>query len=385
MTKFPGTIISKLPQTGTSIFAVMSQLANEHKAINLSQGFPDFPVSPELIDLITHYMKNGYNQYAPMTGVPSLRKSISKKIENSFGMKYDPEKEINITAGATQGIYTIIASMIRDDDEVIIFEPAYDSYGPAVQLCGGIVKYAELEFPDYTIDWQNVSRMITHRTKMIIINTPHNPSGSILRKEDMEALERLLQKRDIVVLSDEVYEHLIYDGEPHESVCKYPGLAERSFICGSFGKTFHATGWKMGYVLAPENLMKEFRKSHQFVVFTCNTPVQLAIADFLKDENNYKNLPAFYQQKRDYFAELMSTSRFRLLPCHGTYFQLVDYSDISKEKELDFAIRLTKEHGIATIPVSPFYHTKEDNKVLRLCFAKEASTLEKAAEILCKI
>lgn len=385
MTYFPGTIISKLPRTGTSIFAVMSQLANEHNAINLSQGFPDFPVSPELIDLISHYMRKGYNQYAPMIGVPSLRKRISQKIKKSYGIKYDPEKEINITAGATQGIYTIIASMIRDDDEVIIFEPAYDSYAPAVQLCGGIVKYAKLEFPDYRINWQKVSRMITHRTKMIIINTPHNPSGSILHKEDMLALEHLIQNSDIVVLSDEVYEHLIYDGEPHESVCKYPGLAERSFICGSFGKTFHATGWKMGYVLAPENLMREFRKSHQFVVFTCNTPVQHAISDFLKDEKNYNGLPAFYQQKRDYFAELMSSSRFRLLPCHGTYFQLVDYSDISQENEMDFATRLTKEHGIATIPVSPFYHTKEDNKVLRLCFAKKESTLEKAAKVLCKI
>ncbi len=385
MTTFPGTIKSKLPRTGTSIFAVMSQLANEHKAINLSQGFPDFEVSPALIDLITHYMKKGYNQYAPMPGVPLLRKRISQKIKNTYGITYDPDKEINITAGATQGIYTIIASMIRDDDEVIIFEPAYDSYAPAVQLCGGIVKYAQLEFPDYTINWQEVSRMVTHRTKMIIINSPHNPSGSILRKEDMEALDHLIKKSDIVVLSDEVYEHLIYDGEPHESVCKYPRLAERSFITGSFGKTFHATGWKMGYVLAPENLMKEYRKSHQFVVFACNTPVQHAIAEFLADENNYTGLPDFYQQKRDYFAKLIEPSRFHVLPSRGTYFQLLDYSDISKEKDMDFAVRLIEEHGIATIPVSAFYHNADDHKVLRLCFAKKESTLDKAAGVLCKI
>ncbi len=385
MIKFPGIIKSKLPRTGTSIFAVMSQLANEHKAINLSQGFPDFDVSPKLIELISHYMKKGYNQYAPMTGVPLLRERISEKIEKTYKIKYDPDKEINITAGATQGIYAAIACMVRDDDEVIIFEPAYDSYAPAVQLCGGIVKYARMEPPDYNINWPEVARMVTHRTRMIIINSPHNPTGSILLEKELLALQHLTKKTDIVVLSDEVYEHLIYDGEPHESVCKYPGLVERSFVIGSFGKTFHATGWKMGYVLAPENLMKEFRKSHQFIVFACNTPVQHAIADYLGDEKNYRDLHSFYQKKRDYFVDGISSSRFKIIPCHGTYFQLLDYSRISDESEMDFATRLITEYGIGSIPVSPFYHQRDENSVLRLCFAKKEETLDKAANILCKI
>ncbi len=385
MTKFSGTIKSKLPRTGTSIFAVMSQLANEHNAINLSQGFPDFAVSSELIGLINNYMKKGFNQYAPMTGVAVLREQISKKVENIYNFKYDPTTEINITAGATQGIFTVIASMVRDDDEVIVFEPAYDSYGPAVELCGGIVKYARMNPPDYSINWPEVARMVTHRTRMIIINSPHNPTGSILSKEDLLALDHLTKNTDIVVLSDEVYEHLIFDKKIHESVCKYPGLAQRSFITASFGKTFHATGWKMGYVLAPENLMKEYRKSHQFVVFACNTPIQYAMADYLKDENNYNSLGEFYQIKRDYFVDMISGSRFGIIPCHGTYFQLLDYSRISDEKEMDFATRLIKEHSIACIPVSPFYNRGGDNNVLRVCFAKKEETLEKAAQILCKI
>jgi len=385
MTTFSGTIKSKLPRTGTSIFAVMSQLSGQHKAINLAQGFPDFEVSAELIRLINKYMNKGYNQYAPMPGIPLLRERISEKIERAYKMKYDPDSEITITAGATQGIFTVIASMVRDEDEVIIFEPAYDSYAPAVELCGGTVKHARMEPPEYRINWQEVARMVTHRTRMIIINTPHNPTGSILSKEDLLALEHLTKNTDIAVLSDEVYEHLIYDNKPHESVCKYPGLAERSFVTGSFGKTFHATGWKMGYVLAPGNLMKEFRKSHQFVVFTCNTPVQYAIAEYLAEEKHYNQLHSFYQQKRDYFANAISTSRFDIIPCHGTYFQLVDYSRISDEHDMDFAERLIIEKGIGSIPVSPFYHKGDENRVLRLCFAKKEETLDKAANILCKI
>jgi len=363
----------------------MSQLANEYNAINLSQGFPDFDVSPELIGLIDKHMKLGHNQYAPMPGVPLLRERISEKIEKTYQIKYDPDKEVNITAGATQGIYTVIAAMVRDEDEVIIFEPAYDSYAPAVELCGGIVKYARMEPPDYRINWPEVARMVTHRTRMIIINTPHNPTGSILKREDLLALQHLTKKTDIVVLSDEVYEHLIFDGEEHESVCKYPELAERSFITASFGKTFHATGWKMGYVLAPENLMNEFRKSHQFVVFACNTPVQYAIAEFLANEKNYRTLHKFYQKKRNYFVKAIKGSRFKIVPCYGTYFQLVDYSNISDENDMDFATRLIKEYGIGTIPVSPFYHKGDENRVLRLCFAKKEETLDKAAEVLCKI
>ncbi|HSG67335.1 MAG TPA: methionine aminotransferase [Bacteroidales bacterium] len=385
MINFASTIKSKLPRTGTSIFAVMSGLANQYRAINLSQGFPDFEVSQELIGLINHYMKKGYNQYAPMPGVQLLRERISRKIRNTYQVNYDPNTEITVTAGATQGIFTVISSMVSEDDEVIVFEPAYDSYGPAVELFGGIVKYARLEPPHYRINWPEVARMVTHRTKLIIINSPHNPTGSVLMQDDLLALEHLTRKTDIAILSDEVYEHLIYDGLPHESVCKYPGLAERSFITASFGKTFHATGWKMGYVLAPDNLMQEYRKSHQFVVFACNTPIQYAISDFLENENNYLGLGQFYQRKRDYFARMISTSRFQIIPCHGTYFQLLDYSRISDENEMDFATRLIREYGIATIPVSPFYSQGNDHRVLRVCFAKKEETLEQAANILCKI
>lgn len=385
MTQFPGTIKSKLPRTGISIFAVMSQLSSHHKAINLAQGFPDFPVSTELISLINKYMKKGYNQYAPMPGIPLLRERIAEKVKATYNISYDPEREITVTTGATEGIFAVIASMVRDDDEVIIFEPAYDSYAPAVELFGGIVKYARMEPPDYRIQWQEVARMVTHRTRLIIINSPHNPTGSVLKKEDLKALEHLTKHTDIAILSDEVYEHLIYDGKPHESVCKYPGLAERSFVTASFGKTFHATGWKMGYVLAPDNLTKELRKSHQFVVFTCNTPIQHAIAEYLAKPGHYQDLHHFYQDKRDYFTNAIKGSRFNIIPCHGTYFQLVDYGKISDEKDMDFAVRLIKEYGLGSIPISPFYHKGDKNTLLRLCFAKKQETLDKAAEILCKI
>jgi methionine aminotransferase len=363
----------------------MSQLSSQHNAINLAQGFPDFPVSAELISLINKYMKKGYNQYAPMPGIPLLRERIAEKVKNTYSVEYDPDREITITAGATEGIFSVISSMVRDDDEVIVFEPAYDSYAPAVELFGGIVKYARMEPPDYQIQWQEVARMLSHRTRLIIINSPHNPTGSILSKKDLLALEHLTKNTDIVILSDEVYEHLIYDGKPHESVCRYPGLAERSFVTGSFGKTFHATGWKMGYVLAPENLMREFRKSHQFVVFTVNTPIQYALAEFLAESRNYSELHTFYQNKRDYFANAISGSRFKIIPCHGTYFQLVDYGRISNQHDMEYAERLIKEHGIGSIPISPFYHKGDDNTLLRFCFAKKEETLDRAAEILHKI
>ncbi|RLD51039.1 MAG: methionine aminotransferase [Bacteroidetes bacterium] len=385
MKKFTGTITSKLPKQETSIFAVMSGLANECGAINLSQGFPDFPVSGKLIELVNKYMKKGFNQYAPMPGVSELREQIALKVEATYGAKYDPQTEINITAGATQAIFTVISAMIRDEDEVIVFEPAYDSYVPAIKLNGGLVKYAELKTPDYRIDWQEVKKLITSRTKMIIINSPHNPTGSVLSADDLNILDKLTRNTDIIVLSDEVYEHLIFDNIRHESVCYYPELASRSFVIGSFGKTFHATGWKTGFVLAPELLMNEFRKAHQFVVFAGNTPMQHALAEFLKDENNYIHLNEFYQKKRDYFVNLIKGSRFKVIPAFGTYFQLLDYSGISDEPELDFAIRLTKEKNLASVPISSFYHNKIDNKVLRLCFAKKEETLDAAAEILNKI
>jgi methionine aminotransferase len=385
MKPFVGSIQSKLPRQETSIFAIMSGLATEYKAINLSQGFPDFEVSPKLISLVSKYMKKGFNQYAPMQGVMALREQIALKTEAISGSKYDPVTEINITAGATQAIYSIISAFIKDNDEVIIFEPAYDSYAPAVKLNGGMVKYAKLRMPDFAIDWNEVKRLISHNTKMIIINTPHNPTGSVITPGDLKELDKLTRGTDIIILSDEVYEHLIFDGIRHESICYYPELANRSLIVGSFGKTFHATGWKTGFVLAPSNLMAEFRKAHQFTVFASNTPVQYAIAEFLKDKENYIQLNGFYQKKRDYFVNAIKGSRFRVVPCHGTYFQLLDYSKISDEPETEFAIRLTKEFNLASIPVSAFYHQNDDNKVLRFCFAKKEETLDKAAEILNKI
>lgn len=383
--EFSGNIISKLPNTETSIFAVMSKLAAENNAVNLSQGFPDFDISPDLIDRVHHYMKSGHNQYAPMAGVSSLRKAISKKVKKDQGISYDPDTEINITAGATQALYTAIAAFVRDEDEVIVFEPAYDAYAPAVKVNGGRVKYAQMEPPDYRINWEQTARLVSSRTRMIIINTPHNPTGSVLEEEDLLALQNLTKNTDILVLSDEVYEHLIFDGKTHHSVCRFPGLAERSLCVGSFGKTFHATGWKTGYVLAPENLMREFRKVHQWVVFAVNTPIQMAIADFLADESNYKNLSSFYQEKRDRFLELIKGSRFKAVPSHGTYFQCLDYSAISEEKDMAFAEKMTKSHKVASIPLSPFYRDGRDDRILRFCFAKEEETLKKAAEILCKI
>ncbi|MDZ7743019.1 MAG: methionine aminotransferase [Bacteroidota bacterium] len=385
MLQFEERIVSKLPNAGTSIFAVMSKLAADHKAINLSQGFPDFDVSPGLIERVHHYMKEGHNQYAPMTGTRIIRERIAKKAKDMHGAGYDPETEINITAGATQAIYTAISCIIRDEDEAIIFEPAYDSYAPSVILNGGTVKYSRLSTPGFRINWEELTGMISHRTKMIIINTPHNPTGSILSGDDMQKLEQLTRNTNIIILSDEVYEHLIFDGKEHESVCKYPGLARRSFAIGSFGKTFHATGWKMGYVLAPENLMTEFRKAHQFVVFACNTPVQMAIADFLKYKKNYNQVGKMYQKKRNYFVRQLKKSRFRIIPSYGTYFQLLDYSDITGEGDMEFAKRLIKIHGIASIPLSPFYHNRHDPKMLRFCFAKKEETLKQAAEILCRI
>jgi len=385
MTILRNNIPTKLQKTETSIFAVMSQLANENNAINLSQGFPDFEISQNLIKLVNKYMKKGHNQYAPMPGVLTLRENISKKVFNTYSISYNPEKEINITAGATQAIYTIIATFIKENDEVIVFEPAYDSYVPSVLLNGGTVRYAKLKLPDYRPDWNDVKKLINSKTKMIIINSPHNPTGSVLCAEDLKMLERITNNTDIIILSDEVYEHLIFDNKQHESVCRYPKLAERSFVVFSFGKTFHATGWKIGYCLAPEYLMTEFRKAHQFVVYACNTPVQYAFAEFLEDENNFLELGQYYQQKRDYFLDLIKDSRFKIVPSFGTYFQVLNYSNISDEKEMDFAIRLTKEYGIASIPISSFYNKKIDNNNLRFCFAKKNETLEKAAKILCKI
>lgn len=378
-------IHSKLPQTKTSIFAVMSKLANQHNAINLSQGFPDFKVSRELVDLIHYYMLKDKNQYAPMPGVLELRKSIQKKIKKLYQKNIEIEKEITITAGATQALFTAITAFVQKGDEVIIFEPAYDSYDPAIQLNGGITKYISLSTPDFKIDWNIVKDNITNKTKLIIINTPNNPGGYIFTKDDMQRLNEITRNTNIIVISDEVYEHIIFDQLTHQSILKFDELYQRSIAVYSFGKTFHATGWKIGYVIGPEILINEFKKVHQFNVFSVNTPIQYALADYLKDEQNYLNLPFFYQKKRDYFVEKIKNSRFKVIPTHGTYFQLLDYSNISTMNEFDFAIWLTKEKGIASIPLSSFYHNQRNQQLLRFAFPKEENTLDKAAEILNKI
>lgn len=382
MPDFKGIVKSKLPKAGTTIFAIMSGLATEYNAINLSQGFPGFPVSDELIDLIHQKMKAGFNQYAPMPGILPLRERISEKMQDLYSTKYNPETEITVTAGGTQAIYTAITSIIKEGDEVIVFEPAYDSYVPAIELCGGIPVCLHLKAPDYHIDWNEVKKVVTQKTRMIMINSPHNPTGAILTAKDMHQLEKITHNTDIIVLSDEVYEHIIFDGYEHQSVARYPKLADRSFIVFSFGKTYHATGWKMGYILAPEKLMTEFRRVHQFNVFSVNTPLQHALSEYMKEKKPYLQLSDFYSRKRDYFLELMKGSRFKPLSCSGSYFQLMDYSKISEEKDVDFAKRITKEFGVASIPVSAFYNRPPDQKLVRFCFAKEDDMLKAAAEKL---
>jgi len=378
-------IQSKLPHTETSIFAVMSGLANEYGAINLSQGFPDFAVSKELIDLIHHYMSAGKNQYAPMPGVPELRKAIADKIFKLYARKIDADDEITITAGATQALFTAITAMVGPGDEAIIFEPAYDSYDPAIKINGGVPRYISLKAPDFRIDWEEVKKTINEKTKLIIINTPNNPGGFVFEAEDMLRLAEITAGTDMVVISDEVYEHIIFDGLQHQSALKFDDLYKRTIAVYSFGKTFHATGWKTGYVVAPEYLTAEFRKVHQFNVFSVNNPIQYALADYLQDEKNYLTLPAFYQQKRDFFVNHIKDSRFKVIPSHGTYFQLLDYSAISDRDEFDFAVWMTKEKGLASIPVSSFYHDKKNQKILRFAFPKEEETLLKAAEIINRI
>ncbi len=382
MPNFSGTISSKLPRVGTTIFSTMSKLAMEHNAINLSQGFPDIECPQALVTAVNTAMKEGHNQYAPMPGVMRLREMIAEKTEELYGAKYNPETEITVTAGATQAIFTAIAATIREGDEVIIFEPAYDCYEPAIELNGGKTIYLQLQAPDYTINWNEVKKRVNHHTRMIIINSPHNPCGSILTVEDMKTLEKITKNTEIIILADEVYEHIIFDGHRHESMAKYPNLASRSFIISSFGKTFHTTGWKVGYCLAPKELMTEFRKVHQFNVFCVNTPMQYGIAEFLKNKSHYNDLGPFYQAKRDTFNKLLEGSRFSFVASPGTYFQLLSYEQITKEKDADYAIRLIKENGLASIPISVFYHKPIFDNMLRFCFAKRDETLEKAAAIL---
>lgn len=375
-------INSKLPGTANTIFSTMTKLAEDHKAINLSQGFPDFDTDPKLISLVTDYMQKGYNQYAPMIGVTPLRELIAEKTNKLYRSDYNPDTEVTVTAGGTQALFTVISACISPGDEVIIFEPAYDSYAAAIRMHGGLVKTYEMLPPDYTIDWDIVKRLFSANTKMIIINSPNNPTGSVLSEKDMESLIKLTKGTDVLILGDEVYEHIIYDGVKHLSIASYPQLKERSFIVASFGKVLHATGWKAGYCLAPENLMKEFRKLHQFNVFSVNTPVQYAIADYLQDDAKYLGLADFFQEKRDYFRSMLSETRFNLLPCKGSYFQCVTFDHLSKETDVELAKRLVTDFGVASIPVSAFFIRNSDHHVLRFCFAKKNETLERAVEKL---
>lgn len=373
---------SKLPHVGTTIFTVMSTLAQKHNALNLSQGFPSFKSDQKLIDLVTQAMNSGYNQYAPMAGNLELRVAITNKFEKLYNSSYHPDSEITVTAGATQAIFTIISAFIKPKDEVIIFRPAYDCYEPAIELNGGKTVSVQLEAPHYKVDWTDVSKKITSKTKMVIINTPQNPSGTVFSKDDMLKLQELLKGTDIILLSDEVYEHIIFDDKKHYSACEFPDLKSRSFIVASFGKTFHNTGWKLGYCCAPKELMIEFQKVHQFNVFCVNHPMQKALADYLQNPVHYLELSTFYERKRDLFLSLIKDSRFKFTTAQGAYFQILDYSNITMENDVDFAKRLTIDHKLAAIPLSIFNTDNLDNKVLRFCFAKTDDTLKQAADIL---
>lgn len=376
---------SRLPDVGTTIFTVMSALAAEKGAVNLGQGFPDFNCDARIVDAVAQAMRDGHNQYPPMAGVAALREAIAGKIEQVYGRRYDANSEITVTAGATQALLTAILATVHPGDEVIVVEPTYDSYLPSIELAGGKPVFVTLEAPDYAIPFDRLAAAITPKTRLILINTPHNPTGTVWRAEDMRQLEEIVRGTNVLILSDEVYEHMVYDGQPHESVARYPELAARSFIVSSFGKTFHVTGWKVGYVAAPAALSAEFRKVHQFNVFTVNTPMQVGLAQYLRDPQPYLDLPAFYQKKRDFFRAGLANSRFKLLPCEGTYFQCVDYSAISDLPEAEFSKWLTTEIGVAAIPVSAFYHESHESGVVRFCFAKQESTLASALERLARL
>lgn len=376
---------SKIPNTGLSIFSEMTKMANKYNAINMSQGFPDFDCNDKLKELVAKAISMGHNQYAPLEGVMSLREMISEKINTLYSYNYNPETEITITSGATQAIFTAITAFIKENDEVIIIEPAFDTYVPSINLNGGVPVYVKLQYPDYSINWDEIQKRINSRTKMIIINSPHNPTGAIFTKEDMLKLQKITSGSNIIILSDEVYEHILFDGETHQSVARFPELASRSLLISSFGKTYTTTGWKTGYCCAPENLTKEFRKVHQLVVYAANTPIQYAYAEMLKFPEEYLKMNNFYQGKRDLFANLLDGSKFDLIPSKGTYFQLATYSNISDLNDVEFNDYLIKEVGITAIPISAFYHEKVKHNVLRFCFAKTDDTLKLAAEKLQKL
>jgi methionine aminotransferase len=372
-------IRSKLPSTGVSIFSTMTRLANEHGAINLSQGFPDFDCDPALVDAVARCMRDGHNQYAPMAGVAALREALSLKIERLYGRRYDPASEIAITTGATEALYAAITALVHPGDEVILFQPVYDSYVPAIQLSGGTPRFITLRPPHYQIDWDEVRRAITPRTRLIVINSPHNPTGTVWTPADIASLASVLEGTDAVVVADEVYEHIVFDGRRHESLARYPEIAARAIVISSFGKTYHTTGWKIGYCAAPAALVAEVLGVRQWVTYSVNGALQMAFAEFVRRDPLCSGLAAFYQRKRDLFRELIAGSRFRPLDCHGTFFQLVDYSAISDERDSDFAMRLTREHGVAAIPITPFLHGEAPGPVVRFCFAKRDETLERAA------
>jgi methionine aminotransferase len=376
-------IQSRLPHVGTTIFSVMSALASEHKAVNLGQGFPDYDMPGELTALVNKAMKKGFNQYSPMPGWMPLRESIADKVAFLYANRVDPDKEITITPGGTYAIYTALTTILQPGDEVIVFEPAYDSYIPNIEINGARAITIDLVFPDYRVNWQAVKNAINPRTKAIIINSPHNPTGSVINEEDIMQLQQLVRGTNIFIISDEVYEHLIFDGRKHESMLRYPDLLERSFVCFSFGKTYHCTGWKLGYCIAPSKLMAEFRKVHQFNAFACNTPMQVGLAEYMADRDAYLQLPVKMQERRDRFIILMKETRFDLLPSGGSYFICAKYDRISDEPDRDFAVKLTREAGVATIPVSAFYRNGNDHKVIRFCFAKKEKTIKEAAERLC--
>lgn len=379
------SVISKLPEVGTTIFTVMSSLAKEYNAVNLGQGFPDFTMNEELIAKVNEAMQKGYNQYTHMNGYLPLREVLAEKIACLYGSEIHADTEITITPGGTYAIYTALTSVLRPGDEVIIFQPGYDSYIPNVLINGAIPVLIPLQYPDYSVNWEAVRKAVTPHTRMIMLNSPHNPTGAILGEEDIAALRAIVTGTDIFILSDEVYEHVIFDELPHQSMLRYPDLLERSFVCFSFGKIYHCTGWKIGYCVAPAAAMNEFRKVHQFNCFSTDTPKQVALASFLKQKDQYETLGSFIQQKRDYFLRLMKDTKFKMHNSYGSYFILGRYGHFSDESEKDIAIRINKDHGVATIPVSAFYQTPTDNKVLRFCFCKKEETLEKAVERLRKV
>lgn len=375
---------SKLPHVGTTIFTIMSKMATDHKAINLSQGFPGFDCFPYLQDLVTKYMNTAHNQYAPMTGVPALRNRLADKTRNVYDVGYDAETEVTVVSGATEALYAAITAVVRQGDEVILLEPAYDSYEPAVVINGGVPVYVPLNIPDFSVDWNKVADAISPKTRLIMVNTPHNPGGYVWTQDDLNTLAELIRDKEIYIVSDDVYEHIVFEGKKHLPVFSHPELKEKTFACGSLGKTFHITGWKIGYCLAPKALSEEFRKIHQFLTFSTVTPMQYALADYMEDPSRYMYLNQFYQEKRDLFCEGLKKTGFSFTPTEGSFFQCVSYGHLSQESDFDLAVRMTKEIGVASIPTSVFYHDKRDHKILRFCFAKDDEVLEEALDLLQK-